>query len=190
MATHSRLLPGKSHGQRSLVGCSPWGCEESDTTERLHFHCSLSCIAEGTGNPLQCSRLENPKDGGAWWAAVHGVAQSRKRLKRLSSRSSSSRGGLAVFVFPLEKWSCINFVSCLRVFSSPFVKSPFRNLLSLFGLGFVWFSVYLLLTQYFFPFYPVLLNNTIDIRNKFLDQTVKEKYKFFLNDQVLLFWNK
>lgn len=78
-------------------------------------------------------------------------------------------------------------MSCLRVFSSPFVKSPFRNLLSLFGLGFVWFSVYLLLTQYFFPFYPVLLNNTIDIRNKFLDQTVKEKYKFFLNDQVLLF---
>ena len=96
MATHSRLLPGKSHGQRSLVGCSPWGCEESDTTERLHFHCSLSCIAEGTGNPLQCSRLENPKDGGAWWAAVHGVAQSRTRLKRLSSSSSSSNMGSSV----------------------------------------------------------------------------------------------
>ena len=84
------LLPGKSHGRRSLVGCSPWGREESDTTERLHFHFSLSCIGEGNGNPLQCSCLENPRDGGAWWAAVYGVAQSRTRLKRLSSSSSSN----------------------------------------------------------------------------------------------------
>ena len=83
------LLPGKSHGQRSLVGCSPWGHKESDMTERLHFHFSLSCIGEGNGNPLQCSCLENPRDGGAWWAAVYGVAQSRTRLKRLSSSSSS-----------------------------------------------------------------------------------------------------
>ena len=60
------LLPGKSHGRRSLVGCSPWGREESDTTERLHFHLSLSCIGEGNGNPFQCSCLENPRDGGAW----------------------------------------------------------------------------------------------------------------------------
>ena len=57
------LLPGKSHGRRGLVGCSPWGREESDTTERLHFHFSLSCIGEGNGNPLQCSCLENPRDG-------------------------------------------------------------------------------------------------------------------------------
>ena len=70
------LLPGKSLGQRSLVGCSPWGLEESDMTERLPFHFSLSCIGEGNGNPLQCSCLENPRDGGAWWAAVYGVAQS------------------------------------------------------------------------------------------------------------------
>ena len=82
------LLPGKSHGQRSLVGCSPWGLEELDTTERLHFHFSLSCVGEGNGNPLQCSCLENPRDWGAWWAAVYGVAQSRTRLKRLSSSSS------------------------------------------------------------------------------------------------------
>ena len=60
------LLPGKSHGWQSLVGCSPWGGEESDTTERLYFHFSLSCIGEGNGNPLQCSCLENPRDGGAW----------------------------------------------------------------------------------------------------------------------------
>ena len=70
------LLPGKSHGRRSLVGCSPWGHKESDTTEQLHFHLSLSCIGEGNGNPLQCSCLENPRDGGASWATVYGVAQS------------------------------------------------------------------------------------------------------------------
>ena len=58
-------------------------------TEQLHFHFSLSCIGEGNGNPLQCSCLENPRDGGAWWAAVYGVAQSQTRLKRLSSSSSS-----------------------------------------------------------------------------------------------------
>ena len=79
------LLPGKSHGQRSLVSCSPWGHKESDTTEQLHFHFSLSCIGEGNGNPLQCSCLENPRDGGAWWATVYGVTQSRTRLKWLSS---------------------------------------------------------------------------------------------------------
>ena len=84
------LLPGKSHGRRSLVGCGPWGREESDTTEQHHFHFSLSCIGEGNGNPLQCSCLENPRDGGAWWAAVYGVTQSRIRLKQLSSSNSSN----------------------------------------------------------------------------------------------------
>ena len=79
------LLPGKSHGWRGLVGCSPWGRYESDMTERLHFIFSLSCIGEGNGNPLQCSCLKNPRDGGAWWAAVYGVAQSRTQLKRLSN---------------------------------------------------------------------------------------------------------
>ena len=80
-------LPGKSHGWRSLVGCSPWGHKESDMTEQLPFHFSLSCIGEGNGNPLQCSCLENPRDGGDWWAAISGVAQSRTRLERLSSSS-------------------------------------------------------------------------------------------------------
>ena len=83
------LLPGKSHGRRSLVGCNPWGHWGSDMTERLHFHFSLSCIGEGNGNPLQCSCLENPRDREAWWAAVSGVAQSRTWLKRLSSSSSN-----------------------------------------------------------------------------------------------------
>ena len=82
------LSPGKSHGRRSLVGCSP-GVAASDMTEQLHFHFALSCIGEGNGNPLQCSCLENPRDGGAWWAAVYGVTQSQTRLKRLSSSTSN-----------------------------------------------------------------------------------------------------
>ena len=81
----------KSHGWRSLIGCSPWGHEESDMTERLHFPFSLSCIGEGNGSPLQCSCLENPRNGGAWWAAMYGVTQSWTQLKQLSS--SSSPGG-------------------------------------------------------------------------------------------------
>jgi len=87
--TPLQYLPGKSHGWKSLGGCSPWGCEESDTTERPLFHFSLSCIGEGNGNPLQCPCLENPRDSGAWWAAIYGVAQSRTWLKRLSSSHSS-----------------------------------------------------------------------------------------------------
>ena len=140
------LLPGKSHGQRSLVGCSPWGHEESDTTEGLHFHFSLSCIEEGNGNALQYTSLENPwrvepgglrsmgslrvahdwatslslftfmhwrrkwqptpvflpgnpRDGGAWWAAVSGVAQSQTQLTRLSSSSSMRIGWWSVAIF-------------------------------------------------------------------------------------------
>ena len=84
------LLPGKSQGRRSLVGYSQWGREESDTTKRLRFHFSLSCTGEGNGNPLQCSCLENPRDGGAWWAAVYGVAQGQTRLKWLGSSSHNS----------------------------------------------------------------------------------------------------
>ena len=91
---HSSVLALKSHGQRSLESCSPWGRWGSDTTERLHFHFSLSCIREGNGNPLQCSCLENPRDGGAWWAAVSGVAQSWTWLKWLSSGSSSNIEGV------------------------------------------------------------------------------------------------
>ena len=117
------LLPGKSHGWRSLVACRPWGREELDMTERLHFHFSLSCIGEGNGNPLQCSCLENPRDGGAWWAAIYGVAQSRTRLKWLSSSSSSmttllpNSSFIPSPIFPLQKirflylWKCFYFVN-------------------------------------------------------------------------------
>ena len=84
MAIHSSTPAWKIPWVEDPVGCHPWGLEESDTAERLHFHYSLSCTGEGNGNPLQCSCLENPRDGGAWWASVYGVAQSRTRLKRLS----------------------------------------------------------------------------------------------------------
>ena len=77
MAPHSSTLAWKIPWTEEPVGYSPWGHEESDTAERLHFHFSLSCTGEGNGNPLQCSCLENPKDGGAWWAAIYGIAQSQ-----------------------------------------------------------------------------------------------------------------
>ena len=87
MAPHSSTFAWKIPWTEEPVGLQSIGLLESDTTEQLHFHFSLSCIGEGNGNPLQCSCLENPRDGGAWWAAVSGVAQSRTRLKRLSSSS-------------------------------------------------------------------------------------------------------
>ena len=89
MATHSSTVAWKIPWTGTLVGCSLWSREELDMTERLHFHFSLSCTGEGNGSPLQCSCLQNPRDGGAWWAAVYEVAQSRTRLKQLSSSSSS-----------------------------------------------------------------------------------------------------
>ena len=79
MASHSSTLAWEIPW--SLVGYSPWGRRGSDTTEGLHFHSSLSCIGEGNGNPLQCSCLENPRDGRAWWASVSGVAQGWTLLK-------------------------------------------------------------------------------------------------------------
>ena len=87
MATHSSTLAWKIPWTEEPGGLQSMGSLRSDMTERLHFHFSLSCIGEGKGNPLQCSCLENPRDGGAWWAAVYGVAQSRTRLKQLSSSS-------------------------------------------------------------------------------------------------------
>ena len=90
MAPHSSTLAWKIPWMEEPVGCSPRGRSESDRTEQLHFHFSPSCIEEGNGNPLQYSCLENPRDRGAWWAAIYGVAQSQIRLKQLSSSSSSA----------------------------------------------------------------------------------------------------
>ena len=77
MTTHSSILAWRTPRTEELGGLQS---KESDMTERLHFHSSLSCIGEGNGNPLHCSCLENPRDGRAWWAAVYGVAQSWTRL--------------------------------------------------------------------------------------------------------------
>ena len=118
------LLPGKSHGWRSLVGCSPWGHEESDMTERLHFHFSLSCTGEGNGNLLQCSCLENPRDGEAWWATVYGVAQSWTQLKPLSSSSSSSSNQYPCLENPMDRGACRlqprYFSNCLNTISTQY----------------------------------------------------------------------
>ena len=112
------LLPGKSHGRRSLEGCSPWGRWRSDMTERLHFHFSLSCAGEGIGNPLQCSCPENPRDGGAWWAAVYRVAQSRTRLKWLSSSSSSTIEIQNSKLSSSERPKALKEMFCLHTFST------------------------------------------------------------------------
>ena len=115
------LLPGKSHGRRSLVGCSPWGCEGLDTTERLHFHFSLAFIGEGNGNPLQCSCLENPRDSGAWWAAIYGVAQSRTWLKWLSSSIFTQHSNLRFILFLL----LIVYSHCMDIFLNWIIRSTF-----------------------------------------------------------------
>ena len=90
MAPHSSTLAWKIPWTEEPGGLQSMGSIESDTIERLHFHFSLSCIGEENGNSLQCSCLENPRDRGAWWAAVYEITQNRTRLKRLSSGSSSS----------------------------------------------------------------------------------------------------
>ena len=92
MAPHSSTLAWRVPWMKEPGRLQAMGSLESDTTELLRFHFSLSCLGEGNGNPLQCSCLENPRDGKAWWAAVYGVAQSRTQLKRLSSSSSGSDG--------------------------------------------------------------------------------------------------
>ena len=88
MVAHSGILAWRIPGMEEPGGLQSMGALESDMTERVHFPFSLSCFGEGNGNPLQCSCLENPRDGGAWWAAIYGLAQSRTRLKQLSSSSS------------------------------------------------------------------------------------------------------
>ena len=97
------------------MGCSSWGLEEWDTTEQRHFHLSLSCIGEGNGNPLQCSYLENPRDGGAWWAAVHRAAKSQTRLSDFTF----------TFHFPaLEKEMATH--SCVLAWRIPWTEKPGR----------------------------------------------------------------
>ena len=106
------LLPGESHGRRSLVGCNPWGHEESDMTEQLNFHFSLSCIGEGNGNPLQCSCLENPRDSGAWWAAIYGSHRVRHDWSNLAAAAAAAVDYIYAswFLDPLFLWPiCLFF---------------------------------------------------------------------------------
>ena len=88
MATQSTALAWKIPMMEEPGGLKFMGHEQLDTTEKLHFHFSVLCIGEGNGNQLQCFCLENLRDGGAWWAAIHRIAQSRTRLKRFSHSSS------------------------------------------------------------------------------------------------------
>ena len=108
MATHSSTLAWKIPWAEEPSRLQSMGSWMSDKTQRLHFHFSLSCIGKGNGNPLQCSCLESPRDGGAWWAAVYGVAQSQTRLIRLSSSSSSSK--LLAWWFPCTCWAPFRFL--------------------------------------------------------------------------------
>ena len=138
--------------------------------ERLHFHFSLSCIGEGNGSPLQCSCLESPRDGGAWWEAVYGVAQSRTGLKRLSSSSSSS-----IYSFPLVRYSCPlsagvrHALLCLMVYSwcisrerctpRPPTPLPSCSPLSLpfCTSAFFWLPLFFCKASFFFFFFDVFL---------------------------------
>ena len=128
MAPTPVLLPGESHGWRSLVGCSPWGRKESDMTEWLHFHFSLSCIGEGNGNPLQCSCLEDPRDGGAWCVAIYGVTQCRIWLKWLSSNSSRL---------------VITFLTRSKCLLISWLQSPSAMILEPQKINFHYFPIYL-----------------------------------------------
>ena len=101
MAPHCSALAWKIPQTEEPGGLQSMGSTRSQTRLHFHFHFSLSCTGEGNGNPLQCSCLENPRDGGAWWAAISGVTQRRTRLKRLSSSSS-------VFIYEFSKYSMNN----------------------------------------------------------------------------------
>ena len=163
------LLPGKFHGWRSLEGCSPWGCWGLDTTEWLHFHFSPSCIGEGNGNPLQCSCLENPRDGGAWWAAVYGVTQSWTQLKRLSSSSSSiSFSPLSIML--AVGMSCMVFTVLKNIDSTKSVESFIMKRCLIFTncffciywndpwyLPFIWLTWYITITDFYILTHPCIL---------------------------------
>ena len=114
------LLPGKSHGWRSLVGCSLRGCKESGTTERLHFHFSLSCTGEGNGNPLQCSCLENPRDGepgGLQSMGSHRVGHDWSDLAAAASTSYERNHTIFVLLWLVYYTWCLQDSSVLQIVS-------------------------------------------------------------------------
>ena len=122
MAPQSSTLAWRIPWKEEPGRLQSWGYEESDMTERLHFHFSLSCIGEGNGNPVQCSCLENPRDAGAWCAAVYGVAQSQTQLKLLSSSSSSSSSRVLIQISSYLLCSLEGSSSCLVNPASIFIS--------------------------------------------------------------------
>jgi len=116
--------------------------------EQLHFHFSLSCTGEGNGNPLQCSCLENPREGGAWWASIYGVAQSWTWLKRFRSSSSSSSNThfsflpsifFSIRVFSNELALCIRW---MKYWSFIISISPSNKYLGLISFRIDWFDLF------------------------------------------------
>ena len=147
MATHSSTFAWKIPWTVEPGRLQSMGSLESDMTEWLHFHFSLSCIGEGNGNPLQCSCLENPKDGEAWWAAVYGVAQSRTRLKWLSSSSSSAWYELVVLLgdaYLLRALLIITMVDSL--FWTPLLFLEFQQHMTLINSQLLWLMLMILLS--------------------------------------------
>ena len=122
------LLPGKSHGQSSLVGCSPWGRKELDTTEWLHFHVSPHALEKEMATHSSVLR-----DGGAWWAAVYGVAQSWTLLKRLSSSSSMSTPNLCTG----NRWEATLNLKKSLVWAYSFIKDFIK-----FGIHYLFFLLF------------------------------------------------
>ena len=118
-------LPGSSIHGIFQARVLEWGAIAfSDTTEWLHFHLSLSLIGEGNGNPLQCSCLENPRDGRAWWAAIYGITQSQTQLKWLSSSRSSSRRPSVKVLHPEVIFNIINRCTQVLKLSQKSMTSP------------------------------------------------------------------
>ena len=175
------LLPGKSHGWRSLVGCSPWGRYELGTTERLHFHFSLSCIGEGNGNPLQYSCLENPRDGGAWWAAVYGVTQSRTRLKQLgSSNSMQSVQGLSSIN---KKW-----LTLLWVRRSSFCINHTKLELWTFAFRLIWKYQLFLIVKVSANLLVLTGTMLFTLLSWTLQLVFPRNYRWFYDSLIIIFW--
>ena len=121
MAPNSSTLAWKIPWTEEPRRLQSMGSLRVSTTERLHFHFSLSCIGEGNGNPLHCSCLENPRDRGAWWAAVYGVAQSQARLRRLSSSSSMLTSCCCFLQHSISSYSQ-NWIRCFKPHSKIFLN--------------------------------------------------------------------
>ena len=155
LAPHSSTLAWKIPWTEEPGRRQSMGQTESDTTEWLHFHFSLSCIGEGNGNPLQCSCLENPRDGQAWWAAVYGVAQSWTRLKRLSSSSSRSKN--LPITYPITVDKILSFTGSLDLHS---VKWAWGRKRSFSGWGLT-----KVVSNILTPWYLGLIISTLDTSN-------------------------